>query len=1039
MLMRRSGLFLAVTMLCGTAAARDPKPGEPGYVDIAPQPGIALHGATRVGSSPFNPPEESDTSFVVDAGPGLDTGCTFRSGGPLRFEVLVDRAFSQAEIERLRQNGLISDKAVIRMPAYDIDFDGGGSSYAPERDRVYFNGQPVPEEFLTGGNGVWKLNTFQVPIEWVKFREPGAGIAEPGRNEVRIDIDTANSEEVWCTAIDWAALSFSASRPVVMAHGILSDNSVWRDVWVPGLQALGVPVDGDLNPSMGNLDSIQNNALKIGQAVDTAKERWGVDKVNLVTHSKGGLDSRHYAENADDIETLVQLGTPNAGSPLADVAQGIVLGGIGLGGSIIVNSLAGPAGVQLTTPYMAMYNRYHGYNPEVGYNAMAGVYDAQCTFCVDGFLNWIVGPGDTIVPIDSVHALPYIRPFRFDSAGANRDATHTVLEKSSAVFDIMNPLVSNMSAQMAAQVAPVLPQHSETGVGTVSAGQVQTRTVTVDETSATISMLYPEGELGLVLVSPSGRRIDPAVAGADASIDFASGDIPGGRQAGYGLRNAETGVWTVEVTGIAGTDVDYAVTAWMADAHLTLAGGFAQPAVAAGQPLTLEATLREQGVPVLGATAHALVVAPSGTRVAVALRDDGTLGDAVAADGIYAGMHSDTSQPGLYRVLFVAEGTDSRGRSFSREDFDLASVSHGQVQVAGFSDEGRDTNGNGYFDELVVNAQVRAGAAGDYRIIATLADSVGNLHQASMQQALVAGDNTVALVFDGRDLYRNRVDGPFVLQTFRMAQTRDIDLMPVADLASAYSTAAHAHGAFEHDRMELAGTGRAAGVDHNANGLFDALDVSIDVDLEQAGYYSWSAQLSDRSGTRLGFDSGSAYLQAGRQALRLSFPGEAIGRNGEDGPYVVTDLLAFGAGTSLVANEAFIAEPFQATQFEGYARDTTPPTLSLAVDPSQLWPANHRMVPVQVKVDVADDRDPQPVVTLLSVESNEADEGLGDGDFASDIQEASIGADDRGLQLRAERSGTGSGRVYTLTYQARDAAGNVSTASVTVSVPFSRK
>ena len=77
-------------------------------------------------------------------------------------------------------------------------------------------------------------------------------------------------------------------------------------------------------------------------------------------------------------------------------------------------------------------------------------------------------------------------------------------------------------------------------------------------------------------------------------------------------------------------------------------------------------------------------------------------------------------------------------------------------------------------------------------------------------------------------------------------------------------------------------------------------------------------------------------------------------------------------------------------------------------------------------------------MTLLSVTSNEADDGLGDGDTAGDIQDATIGTDDRDVSLRAERSGTGTGRVYTLTYQARDAAGNTSTAAVQVSVPTSR-
>ena len=39
---------------------------------------------THSGSSPFSPSDEEDTLFAVDSGSGLDTGCTFRGGGPLR-------------------------------------------------------------------------------------------------------------------------------------------------------------------------------------------------------------------------------------------------------------------------------------------------------------------------------------------------------------------------------------------------------------------------------------------------------------------------------------------------------------------------------------------------------------------------------------------------------------------------------------------------------------------------------------------------------------------------------------------------------------------------------------------------------------------------------------------------------------------------------------------------------------------------------------------------------------------------------------------
>ena len=46
-----------------------------------------LLAAPHIGASPFPLPMTSDQVFVVDTGAGLDTGCTFRGGGPLDIEL----------------------------------------------------------------------------------------------------------------------------------------------------------------------------------------------------------------------------------------------------------------------------------------------------------------------------------------------------------------------------------------------------------------------------------------------------------------------------------------------------------------------------------------------------------------------------------------------------------------------------------------------------------------------------------------------------------------------------------------------------------------------------------------------------------------------------------------------------------------------------------------------------------------------------------------------------------------------------------------
>ena len=71
------------------------------------------------------------------------------------------------------------------------------------------------------------------------------------------------------------------------------------------------------------------------------------------------------------------------------------------------------------------------------------------------------------------------------------------------------------------------------------------------------------------------------------------------------------------------------------------------------------------------------------------------------------------------------------------------------------------------------------------------------------------------------------------------------------------------------------------------------------------------------------------------------------------------------------------------------------------------------------------------------VTSNEPDdaEGIGDGNTLNDIQGVDPGTADSIFQLRAERSGTGVGRTYTVTYRATDGSGNLATATSSVFVP----
>lgn len=111
--------------------------------------------------------------------------------------------------------------------------------------------------------------------------------------------------------------------------------------------------------------------------------------------------------------------------------------------------------------------------------------------------------------------------------------------------------------------------------------------------------------------------------------------------------------------------------------------------------------------------------------------------------------------------------------------------------------------------------------------------------------------------------------------------------------------------------------------------------------------------------------------------------------------------------------------------------DTTPPVVSVTASPTLLWPPNHRMVRIDTGVSATDDKDPAPAVRLLGVTVNEPDDGQGDGHTANDVVVNGAGQ----IYLRAERSGSGQGRFYTITYEATDSSGNKGIGSVDVVVP----
>jgi len=108
---------------------------------------------------------------------------------------------------------------------------------------------------------------------------------------------------------------------------------------------------------------------------------------------------------------------------------------------------------------------------------------------------------------------------------------------------------------------------------------------------------------------------------------------------------------------------------------------------------------------------------------------------------------------------------------------------------------------------------------------------------------------------------------------------------------------------------------------------------------------------------------------------------------------------------------------------------------AVAPSPATLWPPNHKLR--TVTLSGATDPDGDPVaITMSGVTQNEPVDGRGDGRISPDVV---MGPGPGQVRLRAERSGRGGGRVYTIAFVAKDPSGASCSGTTTVTVRHDRR
>ena len=970
---------------------------------VAWSPAPDTTGVT-VGNSGMKPKAASESCFVADEGDGFDVPHEIlNSGNVVTVELKTTRVVGTVNAdgrlqvgELLLSQGTLAQPLVLTIRANVTAVDAGGLLDHQTIVTVFLNGQKLGT--LGGSFGVgsgWQTFRMGVNVTDVLFpADPRPGEfgqvgqkPDPRSNEISFQF-TGEIPFLMALEIDWLTLEPEkqpglASRPVLLVPGwrrgpddMVGDGLPMANnaVWAHGLAARDQFFAA---VSLDRFGTVDDNAATFSSAVTDLKQRYGVERINVVGYCKGGINARDYAHRNNDVDQLIMLATPNAGSfaveamPLSPSASIFA----GVDPKKAVNGMR-----ELTGRGMQKFNRrcpqnlHTAYTSEaiLSFSPMAATYFqiAGGGRLIDGVES---GLNDEFVSVASVNSLEYATRLSFPTQDTDPEAqacagfdiyAHLCLLSYTSIVDQLfkclailtppqaqTPVRSGCADQAGAAAASGTADPAQDDVTAVvqslgldtalipADGVDQAHTVLVNAVDAALFLVFvDQAVLQLELVSPTGRRIDPATPLTDPAVVHGPlRDAGPVSVTGYSIQAPEAGSWTLEVTGTGtpspGTAYALAVLAQLPPGTgVVLTAAVDQEQYVAGDQVTITATVTDNGEPVTAAAVTATVTGPDGdTTTNLVLVDDGTGGDAVAGDGVYTGVAAAASS-GVSSILVSAQGS---APAFTRQQQLEFLVAPNATKFSGtVSDHGVDVDRDGCFDQLVIEVELDVAVAAAYRLTGTLTDEAGTaIQQLQVEQQLPAGLQNMSLAFDGALLFDSGHDGPYQLEDLVL---EDVATQTGLAVGPAYTTAAYAHTDFQHPPLLL--TGNTS--DHGAHTLhmerlpFEELVIEVEVDAATPVDVEATANLHGEDGSLIAAGRALSSLASGLAMLEFHFTADSIFQAGQPGPFTLQLLSIWGTtadGTevSLLSPDAVaVTQPYRLEDFAPSPRFTVGGTVT---------------------------------------------------------------------------------------------------------------
>lgn len=396
-----------------------------------------------------------------------------------------------------------------------------------------------------------------------------AAASTPPAPTLIAEVNGPGKGRVWVGAIPPG----SSSKPVlVFVHGLHGKaqnwwgptvyngtNDMYNLAYLSGYRTAFVSLDDEVD---GPASSMWANGSTLNKQLDVILRHFGVSSVNVIAHSKGGVDTNsaivHYGASSK-IQKLVTLGSPHHGSQLADLAYSwwawwlAALLGQHDDGTYVMQ-----------TGYMSYFRSVTDYRAE---NRNVRIYTSGGTdhgpwFSAEWFGGLYLsqyGSNDGVVTVaSSHHPLQYARLF-------TADIDHDGIRKGSLVWSRIEPTVrttwrtSSLESDVAASRtvltggrnqgrAKPMPQEQTSNVilrGGTLEGDSALLSLPVEENvrEITFDLLAASDQLSVAVIDPAGVSYPVAQPVADEGI------FRGAFHYSVTVPKPQSGSWSVKISG----------------------------------------------------------------------------------------------------------------------------------------------------------------------------------------------------------------------------------------------------------------------------------------------------------------------------------------------------------------------------------------------------------------------------------------------------------------------------------------------------------